>query len=137
MRGTLRRVQEAPETQPTRQRRLLLVADAHNDRRALAIALRVQGHVAVEVDDARDARAHVERTPYDLAVVDARLGDLTGAAIARDLEAASPRLAIVLLAEHTFPSELRAPRELRRTRVMQKPLQATDILSLINGEPLP
>ena len=114
-------------------RRVLIVSEPGNDRRALAIALRVQGHTAHEASDAREALALAPHC--DFAIVDARLDDMEGVALARALEAQDGGMRVLLAVDAAFPSLARLPSELRRTQVMPKPLEAGALTEFLAALP--
>ncbi len=77
--------------------RVLIVDDEPNIRRTLRIALEAMGHAVEEASTGREALRRAEGRPFDVALVDLRLGEESGLDLLEPLLAQSPRLAIVLI----------------------------------------
>lgn len=77
--------------------RVLIVDDEPNIRGTLRVALETMGHVVDEADSPPAALRHVERHPFDVALLDLRLGDASGLDLIAPLLAQLPRLAIVVI----------------------------------------
>jgi NtrC-family two-component system response regulator AlgB len=77
--------------------RVLIVDDEPNIRRTLRVTLEGMGHSVEEASSAREALAEAARGPFDVALVDLRLGDGSGLDLFEPLLAESPRLALVVI----------------------------------------
>ncbi|HET9553150.1 MAG TPA: response regulator [Anaeromyxobacteraceae bacterium] len=65
--------------------RVLIVDDTDIVRRALELAVRRMGHLAVSTSDAVEALAMARRQPPDLALLDYRMPGMDGATLFREL----------------------------------------------------
>jgi NtrC-family two-component system response regulator AlgB len=77
--------------------RALVVDDAQNLCRTLAMYLESAGWQVIAARQTRPAIEAVRRTPFDIAFVDLRLGDENGMELISRLHALSPATAIVLI----------------------------------------
>ncbi|MDB5352171.1 MAG: response regulator with CheY-like receiver, AAA-type ATPase, and DNA-binding domain [Planctomycetota bacterium] len=80
--------------------RVLIVDDEPNIRRTLQLALEAASHTVEEADSGRTALALAARQPFDVALVDLRLGQESGLDLVAPLLADLPRLAIVIITAH-------------------------------------
>ncbi len=80
--------------------RVLIVDDEPNIRRTLRVALEAMGHAVEEAPGSREALAAARGRPFDVALVDLRLGGDSGLDLLEPLLAESPRLAVVLITAH-------------------------------------
>lgn len=80
--------------------RVLIIDDEPNIRRTLRVALEATGHAVEEGATGADAVGAVERSAFDVALVDLRLGQESGLDLLEPLLTQSPRLAIVLITAH-------------------------------------
>ncbi len=80
--------------------RVLIVDDEPNIRRTLRVALEAMGHLVEEAPTGREALAKGEGRPFDVALVDLRLGEESGLDLLEPLLAQSPRLAVVVITAH-------------------------------------
>jgi NtrC-family two-component system response regulator AlgB len=80
--------------------RILIVDDEPNIRQTLRLALEAMGHTVAEAATGADALREVERQPFDLALVDVRLGRESGLDLLEPLLAQLPRLAVVMITAH-------------------------------------
>ncbi len=80
--------------------RVLIVDDEPNIRHTLRVALEAMGHTVGEAVTSAEAVRNMERTPYDVALVDLRLGGESGLDLLEPLQAQRPRLAVVLITAH-------------------------------------
>jgi two-component system response regulator RegX3 len=69
--------------------RVLIVEDEPAIRESVAYTLRAEGYDVDESDDASSAIAAVERTPYDVVLLDLLLPDLSGVEVCRRLRQSS------------------------------------------------
>jgi NtrC-family two-component system response regulator AlgB len=77
--------------------RALIVDDEPNIRRTLRVALEAMGHTVAEAATPAEAQRQAEREPYDMALVDLKLGPDSGLDLIEPLHAQSPRTAVVLI----------------------------------------
>ncbi|AKU89674.1 response regulator [Vulgatibacter incomptus] len=119
---------------------VLLVDDEANFRRALAIAMRLDGHLVFETSNTADARAALERGAFDAVVINLLLQDgdalvlagfLTGR-IAERLSAAPGLPFPVLCSPH--PEALRAARKQVPTALqLERPFTASALTDLVRS----
>jgi len=104
----------------------LIVDEDRNFRDALAIGLRLDGHRALAVGDAEEARARLRDGGFDCCVVDAHLAD---ADALFEIAAASGLRAIATgpHADLLEAAEARHP----RAEALAKPFRAVDLVSRI------
>ncbi len=104
----------------------LIVDEDRNFRDALAIGLRLDGHRAVAVGDAEDARARLRDDGFDCCVVDAHL---PGADALLEMAATAGVRAIATgpYAELLEAASARHPRAV----ALAKPFRASDLVSRI------
>ncbi len=110
-------------------RSLLFVEDDEALRGRLAQALRRRGFEVTAVGTAAEARAEAARESPELALLDLRLPDEDGLALAASLHALDPRTLIVILTGYgSIPTALEAVR-LGVTWFITKPADADDVLA--------
>ena len=80
--------------------RALIVDDEPNIRRTLRVAVEAMGHSVEEASNRLDALKQAEGRPFDVALVDLRLGGDSGLDLLEPLLAQSPRLAVVVITAH-------------------------------------
>jgi two-component system, NtrC family, response regulator AlgB len=91
--------------------RVLIVDDEPNIRRTLRVTMEAMGHAVEEASTGAEALRRAEGRPFDVALVDLRLGEEAGLDLLEPLLAQSPRLAIVLITAHaSIESALEAMR---------------------------
>ena len=76
--------------------RVLIVDDEPNIRRTLRLAIEAMGHEVEDANSSDRALRLAGRRPFDVALVDLRLGEESGLDLLAGLLAQSPRLAIVV-----------------------------------------
>lgn len=76
--------------------RILIVDDEANQRRTLAIGLRLEGFEIVEAADGEEALALLDQQDVDLAIVDLMMPGINGLELARRLRFRHPDVRIVL-----------------------------------------
>ena len=77
--------------------RILIVDDEPNIRRTLQMALEAMGHSVVEADSGSKALSLIRGRPFDVALVDLRLGQESGLDLLAPLLEQLPRLAVVVV----------------------------------------
>ncbi len=81
--------------------RILIVDDEPNIRTALRVALEASRHVVEDASGIADALPKVERSRFDVALVDLRLGGgESGLALMESCQRLSPRMAVVIITAH-------------------------------------
>jgi NtrC-family two-component system response regulator AlgB len=89
--------------------RVLIIDDERNIRSTLTMCLESTGCVVNAVGSAENALAAVERTPFDVCLLDLRLGDDDGMELLPKLLIARPHLAVIVITAHaTFDTAVEA-----------------------------
>ena len=89
--------------------RVLLIDDERNINRMMSVALEADGHEAVAVESGAGALRQVQKTPFDAAFLDLRLGQENGLEVLAQLRRADPGMAVVVItAFASFPSAVDA-----------------------------
>ncbi len=81
--------------------RILIVDDEPNIRRTLRVALEAMGHPVEEADGGPQALGLAGRQPFDVALIDLRLGRESGLDLLGSLLDLWPRLAVVIITAHS------------------------------------
>src|SRR5437660_11594750 len=76
---------------------ILIVDDEPNIRKVLAINLKSDGHQVTAVGTFSDALSEAARQPFDLAMVDLRLGTEAGLDLLPKLRSESPWIRVVVI----------------------------------------
>lgn len=89
--------------------RILLIDDERNINRMLTVALEADGHEVVAVESGSGALRQVQKTPFDAAFLDLRLGQEDGLEVLTQLRRADAGMAVVIItAFASFPSAVEA-----------------------------
>ncbi|HCV77419.1 response regulator, partial [Pseudomonas oryzihabitans] len=124
-----------PERLPSQTPRQVLLVDDHGlARRTLGQRLRELGMQVVEAESTEQALAAMATSVFELAVVDWRLGAEDGLALARQLRARQPELAVTLLASPYEAEEVRSLGEdLPGLELLDKPVTGPAVQRLLSG----
>ncbi|WP_058791565.1 response regulator [Pseudomonas oryzihabitans] len=124
-----------PERLPSQTPRQVLLVDDHGlARRTLGQRLRELGMQVVEAESTEQALAAMATSVFELAVVDWRLGAEDGLALARQLRARQPELAVTLLASPYEAEEVRSLGEdLPGLELLDKPATGPAVQRLLSG----
>lgn len=91
--------------------RVLVIDDEPNIRKTLAISLEAEGHQVVAVGNGKDALAEANRSVFDLALVDLRLGTESGMELITALQTVCPWIkSVVITAYASVDSAVEAMR---------------------------
>ena len=101
--------------------KILLIDDERNINRTMSMTLESEGHEVIAVESGSGALRQVQKTPFDLAFLDLRLGQEDGLEVLTQLRRADPGLAIVIItAFASIPTAIKATR-LGATDYLPKP----------------
>jgi NtrC-family two-component system response regulator AlgB len=101
--------------------KILLVDDERNINRMMSLALETEGHEVVAVESGSGALRQMQRTAFDLAFLDLRLGEEDGLVVLAKLRHADPKLAVVIITAYgSIPTAVEAMR-LGATDFVSKP----------------
>ncbi len=91
--------------------KILLVDDERNINRMMALALETADHEVVAVESGSGALRQLQKTAFDLAFLDLRLGQEDGLEVLAKLRRSDPKLAIVVITAHgSIPAAVEAMR---------------------------
>lgn len=111
--------------------RLLVVDDEPNIRSPLARALSLLGYSVEEASSGREALALLDRTPYDLIVLDMHMPEIDGVEVMHRARQQHPELLIIVLTGHaTLDSAIAAVR-LEAADYLRKPVTILEILKAV------
>jgi DNA-binding NtrC family response regulator len=113
--------------------RVLIVDDEPLIRWSLANTLRDSGHQAVEaINGATAVRAVADaEVPFDVVMLDFRLPDSTDLRLLAELRRLTPSTSTVLMTAYGTPEVVQGALDLGAFRVVGKPLDMTDVPSLV------
>jgi two-component system OmpR family response regulator len=111
-------------------RRVLLVDDQHEIRRATALYLRFQGFDVIEAANGQTALDELEKSPaFDYALLDVSLPDIDGREVAVQLRKASPETWIALITGWSLDPDEDLPGEI--DGVFVKPVSLADLSRIL------
>jgi CheY-like chemotaxis protein len=117
-------------------RRVLLVDDQREARRAIALYLRFQGFDVIEAGDGQSALDEVAASaPFDYALLDVSLPDIDGREVAVQLRQASPETWIALVTGWSLDPDEDLPVEI--DGVFVKPVSLPDLSRILVSGPKP
>jgi CheY-like chemotaxis protein len=117
-------------------RRVLLVDDQREARRAIALYLRFQGFEVIEAADGQSALDAVEAsTPFDYALLDVSLPDIDGREVAVRLRHDSPETWIAIVTGWSLDPDEDLPVEI--DGVFVKPVSLVDLSRILTEGPKP
>jgi NtrC-family two-component system response regulator AlgB len=91
--------------------KILLIDDERNINRLMSLALESVGHEVVAVESGAGALRQMQKTAFDLAFLDLRLGQEDGLEVLAKLRRADPKFAVVLITAHgSIPAAVEAMR---------------------------
>ena len=91
--------------------RILLIDDERNIARTLSVALEVDGHEVVAVEGSSGALRQVQKSPFDVAFLDLRLGQEDGLEVLAQLRRVDRGMAVVVItAFASIPTAVEAMR---------------------------
>ena len=124
----------AVATPPTASPSNVFIVDAdQNQRRALAIGLRVHGHHTEEASAAAECLSHPALREADLIVVARFLPDMSGDELAVRLARRHPNARIAIVANEDNETATPLFAELATAAVLARPLRTEDVLSVLAG----
>lgn len=113
--------------------RLLIVEDDRLLGRALATGLREAGYEAVHVATGAEARAHVDRLPPDLVVLDLSLPDQDGLTLLDGLQAAGRKIPVIITTARGLLAHRLEGLQRGADDYLVKPFALTELLARIQA----
>lgn len=111
--------------------RILIVDDEENQRRALAIGLRLQGFEVCEASDGEQALTLLEQRSADLAVIDLMIPGINGLELARRLRTRRPDVRLVLTSAYHLSERQLARAGLGPIAFLPKPFDLDDLTEVL------
>jgi DNA-binding response OmpR family regulator len=108
---------------------ILLVDDERRLRETIARSLTAHGHQVDEASTCREALDCVERSDYDLLLLDVNLPDATGWDVLREMHGSGRFVPAVVLS--AVPPSTKRVREFRPLGVLHKPFPIEALLRLV------
>ncbi len=112
---------------------LLLVEDDSQIGRSVQAALLANGHQAVWVHNAKDARDAAAQTSFELALLDLGLPDGDGVDVCRELRLAQPACIIVMLTARRAEMDVVVGLEAGADDYLTKPFGLTELLARVRA----
>lgn len=114
--------------------RILVVDDEANQRRTLAIGLRLEGFEVTEAADGEDALAKLDEVSVDLAILDLMMPGINGLDLARRIRFRHPGVGIVLTSAYHL-----SERQVERAGVgalgfVPKPYEITELAAFLRDK---
>lgn len=120
---------------PFRRKRILLVEDNPDSRWSLVRALEMEGYEVLQSSDGQAALNLMEESTPDLIVSDVRMPRMDGIEFFKAVRQCSRWLTIpfIFLTAHDTPADIQAGRILGAEDYLTKPIQADDLLAIVNA----
>jgi CheY-like chemotaxis protein len=114
--------------------RILVVDDQENARRALSIALRLEGFVVAEAADGRDALDRLGTFTPDLCLIDLMMPGMNGLELSRQLRDRAPEIRIVLTSAYHLSERQLERSGLGRVAFVPKPCEMQELVRFLRDK---
>lgn len=114
--------------------RILIVDDELNQRRSLAIGLRLEGFDVSEAHDGESALEVLARQPVDLAIVDLMMPGINGLDLARRMRFRHPEVRIVLTSAYHLSERQLQRAEIRVAGFVPKPYEMHELVGFLRAK---
>jgi DNA-binding response OmpR family regulator len=111
--------------------RILIVDDEENQRKSLAIGLRLEGYDVFEAGDGEEALAVLERAEVDLAIVDLMMPGINGLDLARRMRFRHAEVGIVLTSAYHLSQRQLERAEIRVLGFVPKPFAMEELVDFL------
>jgi DNA-binding response OmpR family regulator len=111
--------------------RVLIIDDQKNVRAMVAIVLRVNHYEVAEADNGAVGLKIFAESPFDAAIVDIFLGDVSGVDVIAALRERAPGLPIVAVSGMTALDFMEQSPHLANVICLQKPFRPNDLLQAL------
>ena len=115
---------------------ILIVDDEANQRKSLAIGLRIEGYSVLEAEDGERALQVLGDESVDLAIVDLMMPGINGLDLARRMRFRYPGVPIVLTSAYHLSERQLARAEIRLAGFLPKPFEMAELVAFLR-EKLP
>ena len=112
-------------------RRILIVDDEENQRKALAIGLRLEGYEVFEAKDGEDALVRLDEHVIDLAIVDLMMPGIHGLDLARRMRFRHPTVRVVLTSAYHLTSRQLERAEVGALAFVPKPYRLEELMAFL------
>lgn len=112
--------------------RILIVDDEENQRRALSIALGLEGFYVEDAADGDEAMLRLEGQGFDLAIVDLMMPGINGLELARRLRFRWPDLRVVLTSAYHLTERQLERADVGAIAFVPKPYRFEDLVGFIH-----
>lgn len=114
--------------------RILIVDDESNQRKSLAIGLRLEGFGVLEAENGEQALEVLGREAVDLALVDLMMPGINGLDLARRMRFRHPEVRIVLTSAYHLSKRQLERAEIRVLGFVPKPFEMDDLVSFLRAK---
>jgi DNA-binding response OmpR family regulator len=114
--------------------RILIVDDEPNQRRSLAIGLRLEGFQVLEAQSGQEALQQLDGTPIDLAIVDLMMPGMNGLDLSRCMRFRHPDVSVVLTSAYHLSENQLSRIGLDEIAFLPKPYCLDDLSGFLKGK---
>ena len=111
--------------------RILIVDDEENQRKSLAIGLRLEGYRVHEAADGESALALLALETIDLAIIDLMMPGINGLDLARRMRFRHPDVRVVLTSAYHLSERQLQRAEIRVLGFVPKPFEMADLVGFL------
>jgi len=115
-------------------RRILIVDDEVNHRKALAIGLRIEGYTVLEAEDGRAALEVLAHETVDMAIVDLMMPGINGLDLCRRMRFRHPEVPIVLTSAYHLSQRQLERAEIRVLGFLPKPFEMDALVEFLRAK---
>jgi DNA-binding response OmpR family regulator len=115
-------------------RRILIVDDEVNHRKALAIGLRIEGYTVLEAEDGRAALEVLAHETVDMAIVDLMMPGINGLDLCRRMRFRHPVVPIVLTSAYHLSQRQLERAEIRVLGFLPKPFEMDALVEFLRAK---
>ena len=111
--------------------RILIVDDEANQRKSLAIGLRLEGYSVFDAEDGEQAMQLLGQKEIDLAIVDLMMPGISGLDLARRMRFRHPQVRVVLTSAYHLSRRQLERAEIRVLGFLPKPFEMADLVAFL------
>lgn len=111
--------------------RILVVDDEVNQRKSLAIGLRLEGFAVLEAADGEEALRVLAEEELDLAIVDLMMPGINGLDLARRMRFRHPEVSVVLTSAYHLSERQLERAEIRVIGFVPKPFELGELVAYL------
>jgi DNA-binding NtrC family response regulator len=111
--------------------RILVVDDNESILLLVATILRIANYEVDTAGGGRDALSMIERTPYDLILLDLMMPEVSGLDVLESLNASTPRVKCVIIMSAASPAEIANATNENVFAVLRKPFNNSELVSAV------